>query len=259
MKKSFLLVALIITLLISCNKTDTYTQTQNQIPVSAYNLQTPGKYIIYELDSLLFTNFGANETVVSYFAMDSVGGQITDNLGRTGYPVFHFIRKNQTDLWQADNTFLTVPTSNDVEFVDDNLRYIKLHAPVQNNYSWKGNAFIATDTRDITVGVTGVADWDLYYLDNWDYIYQNVNQPLTLGSLQLDSTITVTERDDSLGDATVDTAYSEKTYSIEQYAKGIGLVYRNFLHREYQPPPPPYITNGYTVGYGVTLTMLEHN
>jgi hypothetical protein len=257
MKKSFLLVAVIITLLISCNKTDTYTQTQNQTLLSAYNLQTPGKYIIYQLDSILFTNFGTNITVVTYFAMDSVDAPVIDNLGRTGYRILHFIRKNQTDPWQPDNTFFTIPTSTSIEFDENNLRYIKLHAPIENNFSWKGNNYI--DTKDVSQAIPNIADWDLSYLADWDYIYQSVNQPLAIDSVQLDSTLTVNERDESLGDSTTDTAYSERTYSMEQYAKGVGLVYRNFLHREYQPPPPPYITQGTTSGYGVILTMLEHN
>ena len=53
------------------------------------------------------------------------------------------------------------------------------------------------------------------------------------------------------------TQYAEKNYSVEKYAKNIGLVYKEFLHWEYraryrQAAP------GFT-GYGVKLTMTGHN
>jgi hypothetical protein len=150
-----------------------------------------------------------------------------------------------------------VPTGNTVEFIENNFRYIKLHEPVQNNYSWKGNAYI--DTKDVNIGISNINDWDYTYLDDWDYIYQNVYQPATVGALSFDSTVTVNERDDTFGDTTDLSGYSERNFSLEQYAKGVGLIYRSFLHREYQPPTPT--SNGYYTSdsYGVTLTILDHN
>jgi hypothetical protein len=236
----------------ACNKTETYPTE----PLSSYNLQTPGKYIIYQLDSLEYINFGQTDTVVSYYAEDLVDTtMVVDNLGRPAFRIFHFLSQSPTGPWQPNNTFMTVPLGTTVEFIENNLRYIKLHEPIENNYSWKGNAYI--DTRDVTETVPNIADWDLTYLDDWDYIYQNVDQPLTLGNLAFDSTITVTERDEVIGDTTDANSYSEVNFSLEQYAKGVGLVYRNFLHREYQPATPS--SGSYTTGYGVTLTIVSHN
>jgi hypothetical protein len=252
MNKPFLFtVFVIVTILTACNKTEDYPTS----PLSDYNLQTPGKYIIYKLDSLLFINFGKEDTVVSYFAKDSVDALVTDSLGRLAYRILHYLSTSQSGPWQPDNTFLTVPTTYSVEFIENNLRYIKLQSPIQNNFSWKGNAYI--DTYDVNIAVSDIPDWNLTYLDDWDYIYQDVYQSAIIGSIQLDSTITVTERDETIGDTTDINSYSERNFSIEQYAKGIGLVYRNFLHREYQPPTPS--SDGYYVGYGVLFTMLDHN
>ena len=44
-----------------------------------------------------------------------------------------------------------------------------------------------------------------------------------------------------------------KNISKEIYAKNIGMVYRNFLHWEFQR-----VNNSYT-GYGVTYTLIDHN
>ncbi len=254
MSKLFLLVLIITSLFFSaCKKTDNFSPAS----ISDYNLQTPGKYIIYRLDSLLYVNFGTIDTVVSYFAKDSVDGPVSDSLGRPGFRIFRFLRKNETDPWVPDNTFLTVPTRNRIELIENNLRYIKLQAPISNGFSWKGNAYL--DTYDINIGTTNVMDFNLTYLDDWDYMYANLYQPLILGSLPLDSTITVNERDDVIGDTADVNSYSERNYSIEKYAKGIGLVYRNFYHIIWQPPTNT--NNGYFTSdsYGITLTILNHN
>lgn len=243
----------------SCNKSEVYPTS----PLSDYNLQTPGKYIIYELDSLQFPNFGTEQATLMYYAKDLVDTSVViDNLGRPAHPIFHFISmQSATGPWQQNNTFLNVPLGNTVEFIENNLRYIKLHEPIANGYTWKGNIYI--DTYDQTTAIPDITDWDLTYLAGWDYTYQDVNQPLTLGSITLDSTITVTEQNESTGPITGNpedqTSYSQISYGIEKYAKGIGLVYRNFLYHQYQPGPPPTYTGGYSIGYGITQTMLDHN
>ena len=45
-------------------------------------------------------------------------------------------------------------------------------------------------------------------------------------------------------------------YAQEKYALGIGMVYKTFLHKEYQPNNGGYVADG---SYGVTYTMIEHN
>ena len=259
MNKSLLIAALIGTaFFFSCNKTEVYPTW----PLSDYNLQTPGKYITYQLDSLLFTNFGTQQTYVYYYAKDSVDTvMVTDNLGNPAYRIFHYISQSPTGPWQPNNTYLTIPLGSSVQFVQDNMRFIKLHEPIVNGYNWKGNAYL--DTYQQTTAIPGIADFDLTYLDDWDYTYSNVNQPLTLGNITIDSTITVTEQNNTpgVGPVTGDTssadAFSQISFAVEQYGKGIGLVYRNFLYKQYQPPTPT--TGGYYIGYGVTMTMIDHN
>jgi hypothetical protein len=230
---------------ISCKK-----ETANFAPETFndyYPLQV-GKYITYNLDSTLFINFGQSDTVVSYQVQDRVDAQITDNLGRPGYRIIRYIRKDASEDWEPNNTFMAVATDNSVEFIENNLRYLKLENPVRQDFSWKGNSYI--DTYSI--------DSDVKYLDDWDYIYDSVNVPLTINSMAIDSTIKVLERDEFLGEdpSLPTTQIAEKNYSVEKYAKGIGLIYKEFIHWEYQGPDSP--THGYA-GYGVTLSIIDHN
>jgi hypothetical protein len=83
--------------------------------------------------------------------------------------------------------------------------------------------------------------------------------PAKIGALTIDSTIKVSQRDEIIGNPANPNSYSERNIGEEKYAKGIGLVYRNFLHTEYQPPTPGHI-GAYSDGsYGVTLKMIDHN
>ena len=233
-------------LLISCKKEIIDFKTDS---VNDYFPLQVGKYITYNLDSTLYTNFGQNETVVHYEAQDRIDAQIQDNLGRPAFRIIRYLRKNSDDEWSPNNVFMAVVTSNSIEYVENNLRFIKLMLPIKPGFSWKGNSSIDTYSPD----------FGLTYLDDWDYIYDSVGAPLTINSLNIDSTITVDERDEFLGqDPSIEgTQYAEKTYSIEKYGKGIGLIYREFLHWEYQGPQPG--RPGYYDGYGVKLSIIDHN
>ncbi|MFZ1528066.1 MAG: hypothetical protein WAT19_04900 [Ferruginibacter sp.] len=231
--------------LFSCKKSSEEFSTASIEDYAPYEV---GKYIVYRLDSTVLTNFGTNFVVRSYDVKFEVDAQITDNLGRPAYRVFRYIRNSPAQAWQPDNTFTAINTGNGLEFIENNLRYVKLRQPIRENYSWKGNAYI--DTRS--------ANSEFKYLDSWDYFYENVNQPATVGSIGLDSTITINQREDSLGVPIIpETQYAEKNISKEIYAKHIGMVYRNFLHWEFQRIYNQ--GNGGYIGYGVTYTMIDHN
>ena len=171
----------------------------------------------------------------------------TDNLGRPAYRIFRFLRKADPDAWVPSGTFMAILTTASMEFTENNMRFIKLKFPLDDGFTWKGNAYI--DTYSLNS--------DVKYLDDWDYVYQNVGQPATVGAFNLDQTLTVNQRDETIGDPSDPSAYSEVNFGQEQYAFGIGLVYRKFFHSEFQPDPSPgYIADG---SYGVTLTMIDHN
>ena len=207
-----------------------------------------GKYINYDLDSTLFVTFGTVRKVVSYQAQDRVTDSLSDNLGRTSFRIDRYIRKDATMPWVYNTTFLVTNTGKSIEMVENNLRYIKLAFPLNQDFSWKGNTFINTTSLEP----------DIRYLDNWDYIYDSVNVPLMLNGVGIDSTLKVMQRDEFTGqDPNVSgTLYAEKNYSVEKYGKGIGLIYRDFIHWVYQGKENG---RGYYEGYGVTMTITGHN
>ncbi|MEO6682356.1 MAG: hypothetical protein ABIN48_05975 [Ginsengibacter sp.] len=241
MTKNALLSLLLIVLFTSCKKE---SEIYESASLDDYFPLQVGKYITYDLDSTVFVNFGKVRQVVSYQVKDMVDAKITDNLGRPSYRIIRYSRKTASDPWIANNTFMATPTDKSMEFVENNLRYIKLILPVKADNSWRGNSYIDTYTSGN----------DMRYLDNWDYIYDSVSMPLSIRSFNFENTIKVFHRDEDIGDPKIPgTGYAEKTYSLEKYAKGVGLIYREFLHWEYQGNTQSYD------GYGVKLTVTDYN
>ena len=246
MRKYFILIVLIAGILgfQACKKS---TENLNPPNINDYYPMKVGKYIVYQLDSFNYIRFGTKDTITRYQLKYEVDAQITDNLGRPAYRIIRYIRKTAANPWGPDNTFAVVPYDNAIEFIENNLRFIKLKSVMQNGNTWKGNSFI--DTYSLNSNYK--------YLDSWDYSYDSLNLPSKIGTLTVDSCVKVLQRDEVIGNPTDPNSYSEKNFAWEKYARGIGMVYKYLFHNEYQPPTPG--RNGYYQGYGITLTMIDHN
>lgn len=244
MKKNILFTGIIIALIFSaCSKTEEFKTD----PISDYAPLIVGKYITYQLDSQLYAdNIIPEDRAITYQVKHLVEDTIIDNLGRKGFIIRRYIRKNATDNWMPDNAFMAINTGSSYEYIENNLRFIKLKEPIRNEYSWKGNSYIDTHSDNP----------DLKYFDDWNYVYDSINTPLTLGAITIDSTLKVAERDEIIGIVDPSAPIYEINFSASNYAKGIGLVYHRFVHLNYQNIPG---VKPYKVGYGITLTMIDHN
>ena len=249
MKKNWVSISflgLFFLLIYSCKK----TEKLNIATVHDYYPMSVGKYITYQLDSTVFLDFGTIEEVQSYQLEDIVDAQSTDNSGRISYRIRRMISASAgQNPWSDLASYLVTPLDHSVEIVDDNFRYIKLSDPISEGFNWKGNAYISIISED--------PNWDYRYLDDWDYTYANVNQPYTVNGITIDSSVTINQRDEIVGYPDIDTLYSERNYSVEIYAKGIGLSFKDFLHWEYQPATPGKLAE--KKGYGIRLNIIDHN
>ena len=247
MKRIILLAGIVTVLALSaCEKQSEEFTTP---AIEDYSPTVVGKYITYKLDSFKYLPFSLKDTTVTYQVKHVVDALITDNLGRPSYRIIRYIRKTSQNTWLPDNSFTTVNTGNSLEFIENNQRFLKLKLPIKDGYTWKGNSYIDTYSLNSTVR----------YLDDWDYVYEDLYKPLTIGSITLDNTVKVNQRDEIIGNPADVNSYSEKNFGAEIYAKGIGMVYRKFLHTEYQPPTPGTPGSYVDGSYGITLTMIDHN
>ena len=239
--------ALVLLALNGCKKETEEFQTE---AISDYYPLEVGKFITYKIDSTVFVNLNTIKEVHSYVIKDIVDAQIADNLGRPSYRIRRLIRDEvDTTKWVDNASFMVTPLDKSLEYIENNLRYIKIHQPLKDDYSWKGNNYINTYSNP-----------DYQYLDDWDYFFQNSGQPYSVDDLTFPETITINQRDEVLGNPDDKTFYFEINKSIEVYAKSIGLVYKEFLHEAWQPPnitsPGGYYEPS---SYGVTLKVLSYN
>jgi hypothetical protein len=252
------LLALAALLVVSCKKT---TETFVTEPLENYLPLEVGKYITYRLDSTVFINFGKIEETHKYQVKYEINAQVTDNLGRPGYRVYRYISDSAgTQPWTPDQTLFITALDKQVEVTEDNLRFIKLHLPITDGFSWKGNKYFPDNPYG-----------DLYSFSNddamgdWDFTYAGGIAPTeTIEDQTYNDVLTVQEDDESYNVPVIDPgSYAARSYSIEKYAKNIGLVYREFILWEQQPNPtgnPPNVTyDPYKVGFGIKLWMIDHN
>jgi hypothetical protein len=256
MRKARYFPALILAVLliaVGCKK----STVSNAVPVASYFMPLQvGKSITYRLDSLTFYYYGQLDTVTSYLAMDSVETATEDNQGRPSWLVTRYLSDlSGTTPWTPSETYLVTPTGQDVEVVENNLRFIKLAYPVNQNFSWAGNDYLPYNPYQ---------DFFLFSYDShinlgaWTYAYQQVNTPFLIGNTGYDSTATILLDSNYLNVPITDpTVPASVAYWTETYAKNIGLIYRHTAMWEYQPPTQSQL--GYKIGFEVTLTIIGHN
>lgn len=243
-----LLTILIITIsIVSCTK-----ETANiALPAIAtyYPLQV-GKSITYKLDSTVYLNLGTTKEVHSYVIQDRIDAIINDNAGRPSYKVKRMLRNiTDTTKWQDLTSYLVTVADKQLELVDKNLRFIILKEPIRNDFQWKGNSFINT-----------ISFPEFQFLDQWEYKYENVGNPLIVNEQTFPETISVIQQVDTQGSPQNKSNYYEIIISKEVYAKNIGLISKEFFHETWQPPNANS-SNGYyeANSYGIKLSIIKSN
>ena len=196
----------------------------------------PGHYVTYDVDSTLWDDFGCTRTDTKCQLRYSVADTFSDNQGRRSYRIDIYYRKRDTLDWQNHQVIYVTPTAQRLEYVQDNLRFIKLVFPIAEGGTWNGNSLINT------------SDQDLQYFGDWIYKYSNVGEAFNEGKYY-DNTVTVNGTDQTQNnpeDPALRDAYAYRTYLKEVYAKDAGLVFREMIRWTYDPGVA-YCRKGYSV------------
>lgn len=224
-------------------------------PLSDYMPLQTGKYITYRLDSLVFTSFGVNVETHRYQLKHVVDQQITDNLGRPSWRIYMYISDSTgTQPWNAYGSYMVTPVEDQIEVIEDNLRFIKLHMPMRGGFEWPGNSYLPYNPYS---SYDFSNDDDMTSPD-WNYSYETF-EPATNYRDQVYTDVWTVEHFNESNNIplVMPGNYGYKTESIEKYAKGVGLVYRKHIFWEYQPNPSG--ASPYNTGFGTTMWMVDHN
>lgn len=255
MKHSFLLrfcllSALFVSLYSCTSKKEDYITE----PLSDYLPLEVGKYITYRLDSLVFVDFERVPEIHRYQVKHVVDALVTDNLGRPSYRIYRYLRDSTgIENWVPNGSYFITPLDFQTEVVEDNLRFIKLHAPLRESFNWKGNKYLPSDPYESF----GFAFSNDNSMRNWDFTYDFSQSSFEVQGYTYDNVYSVEQEDYADNVPIVAwTQYANRTRSVERYSKDIGLVYREYELWEYQPTSGP---QPFYIGFGIRLWMIDHN
>ncbi len=246
-----LLLAVLFTIAYtSCKKADdipVVKESDNYFPLEI------GKYVIYNVDSTIWDDTNCVKITRRHQMMYTVADTFTDAKGRASYRVDVRIRKKAEDPWQIQSVMYATNTGQELEIAYSQLRFIKMIYPISEGRTWLGNAYV--DTKDAT----------LAYFNDWNYRYVNVDMPFSNGQVNYNNTVTVMQVDEKVNDPeTQPRDNATRTFSKEVFAKGVGMVYREYYRWTYDASA----LNNNDInnldarclkGDGVVLRAVDHN
>lgn len=212
-------LSLVLIFIASCKKendTVTFDFGYNYFPYDS------GTYVIYKVDSVVYNDFDPlnlkrNST---QYLKEIVTEEFTDNLGRTAKKIERYVTDSLNHPWKFSNVWYAVKNNTNVERIEDNIRYIKLTFPVTKGNTWRGNKYNELKHFPFTDLKFTTTNFD------WNYAVTEINTNYTFGSINSDSTLIVLQ--------TADSSNVQKVYSVEKYAKNIGLVYKELWRLDAQ-------------------------
>ena len=227
--------------LISCKKQSETLEIEDI--ATLYPLKV-GSVFIYRMDSTSATQAGFNTNY--YLAKDSVSKTFLDNQGRTSFMVLRYLTDTSgLNPYQFNESYSVTYDKNRIEVLDgNNRRFINLVNPVSLNTTWSGNSYI--DSVKISDNTTYAG---------WTYQYISINQPHTVINGTFPNTFTILQAADSSGSKFDPANISFKTYSVEVYAKGVGLIYKEMTAYFYQITPSPAFEDG---SFGIKLNLVSY-
>ncbi|MCS6822645.1 MAG: hypothetical protein NZ551_12370 [Microscillaceae bacterium] len=176
-----------------------------QIPVEplekrlglAYAPIEVGRYIIYEVTEKIYS-LSAPMEEKKYQLLERIAETFEDIQGENALRIERFKRNTVTEPWQIDSVWVAKRTSQLFIKTENNIPYIKLTFPIQENKTWNGNA--RNNFSEQTYRMT------------------NLNQRRRIRNLTFDRTLQVIQRRDS--------SLVGLNKQIEIYAENVGLIYK---------------------------------
>lgn len=163
-----------------------------------------GKYVIYDVDSIVYTQLPKDTLVYKYRIKEKLADTYTDNQGQTAWRLERYIKRYDPLVpydsipWSMKEVWLVNADNKSVQVVEANVRFTKLIFPVADKSSWNGNAYN-------TLGA-------------WEYIYDYTDRAEKINGVSLNNVLLVKQKD-------YRTLISYQYY-IEKYSRGVGLVHR---------------------------------
>lgn len=174
-----------------------------------------GKFVEFKVDSIIYdpSALGIDiDTTHSFVKEELVDKNINDE-GNEVYTIHRSWKSNATDTYQVMDVWTVHRTSTQSVRTEENLPFINLVFPIRSGRSWDGTTFIDQSTIVFIAGET------MEFFKSWDSYVKAIDREVTYNGLTFNDVVEVSHADSE--------NLIEKRCVIEQYAKGIGLIFKS--------------------------------
>ena len=174
-----------------------------------------GKYRIYEVDSIIYDPRANNVVIDSTTSQvrEIVANTLQDNTGEIVYRIERYERQTSDDPWRIAKVFIQERNETRAFQIEDNFRVIKMVFPLQVGKEW--NAHVFFDSTEVIVPVAGES---INIFKDWSWQILETDASVSLDGLSFDQVATIQLSDSE--------NLIELRKASEQYAAGVGLIYR---------------------------------
>lgn len=171
----------------------------------------------FHIDSVVFLSLGEEKAISSFIQRETIMPADPD----LDEKMVHKIRIERYD--SLENRWVTTGfehlerSKSSLEQTEENFRYVKLGFPAVEGQSWKGNIFFDSNI-EVVIGndvIQPFKDWPE------EYFISEISESETIGDQTYAKVATVVHVDHDFD--------LEKRYSVEKYAFGVGLVFKEMV------------------------------
>lgn len=136
-----------------------------------------------------------------FFVKEIFTGWLLDAADDSAMRIERLYRYSKENPWQSFGVWQAAIKNHEAQQVEENIRYVKLMFPIQNQVKWDGNKYNRLDT-----------------LKQYQYRQEEIDSPYTIGEFTFDSTVTVIQKEKL--------SLIDKIDYREVFAYNLGLVYK---------------------------------
>ena len=210
-----ILAFFIVMSLVSCGKNE--TDTIAIIKGSDYFPLDIGKTATFNVDTVIYDQQPSGGTVIDTFkwqVKDAIVDTFRDKNNILRYRIERSEKRIGTPVFQVNHVFSTAFTTDYALMFESNFTYIKFPALLKQGISWDGNIF-----NDETTELDIAGDVLKPFSNTWNFEVLTVGKAEKIGGKDYADVLTIEAQTDPR-------VLTERRYSLEKYAKGIGLVYK---------------------------------
>ncbi|MEO6284788.1 MAG: hypothetical protein ABIN80_30850 [Dyadobacter sp.] len=185
------LVTIMTVVNFSCENKD-----NDPVDIYEYYPLTVGSYTVYEVKEEIYSTGQAAPVKKTWQEKDEIEKVVSNAEGIPTYTFSRSTRNSSTDYWQKIKEFTVQKYPDKLLTNIDNQTFFSMAFPVDSRLKWNGNTYNNLEVQD--------------------YHYENVNQPVVIGTQSFDKSLTVIERKD--------TSIINRYIGIKQYGLGVGLI-----------------------------------